>query len=256
MSTTPRADYKRLLTEAYDLDKPSAPPVSYAFYAALCQEQGGPVLEQMSGSGRYLVPLAAAGVDIDGVDASPDMLAACRRRCAEQEVAPGLYEQLLHELVLPRRYALVFNAAGSFGLVIDRDEARESLVRTLAHLRAGGLLALDVETTACAVPPAGRWSGRSWRRPDGSRLVLRDLSLSYDETEQVHLGLGIYESFVDGTLVETELDEWAQRYWDPLELAALLTDVGFSDVRVCRQLGTEPAGHDDESVAIYARRPS
>jgi SAM-dependent methyltransferase len=210
----------------------------------------------MSGSGRYLVPLASAGVDIDGVDASPDMLAACRRRCVERDVAPHLYEQRLHELALPRRYAFVFNVAGSFGLVVDRDEARESLVRTFAHLQTGGLLVLDVETTACATPRAGRWSGRSWRRPDGSRHVLRDLSLSYDENEHVHLALGIYESFVDGTLVEAELDEWAQRYWDPLELAALLADVGFSDVRVCRPLGTEPAAGGDEDVTIYARRAS
>jgi SAM-dependent methyltransferase len=210
----------------------------------------------MSGSGRYLVPLAAAGVDIDGVDASSDMLAACRRRCAEHGVAPHLYEQFLHELALPRRYALVFNAEGSFGLVVDRDEARESLVRTFGHLQVGGLLALDVETTACTTPPPGRWSGRSWRRPDGSWLVLRDLSLSYDGTEHVHLGLGIYESYVGGALVETELDEWAQRYWDPLELAALLADVGFLDVRVCRRLGTEPAAEGDEDVTIYARRAS
>ena len=49
----------------------------------------GPVLEVMCGSGRFLVPLAAAGIDIDGIDASEDMLAACARKCAEHGVTAG-----------------------------------------------------------------------------------------------------------------------------------------------------------------------
>src|SRR5207248_8049053 len=77
----PFAEYKRLLTEAYDLDKPEAPEQELARWMQFAREAYGPVLEVMCGSGRFLVPLARAGIDIDGVDASDDMLAACSQRC-------------------------------------------------------------------------------------------------------------------------------------------------------------------------------
>src|SRR3990172_1144329 len=124
-----RAEYKALLTEAYDLDKPEAPPEELAYYRRNIRARGEPVLEAMCGSGRFLVPLLEAGIDIDGVDASPDMLAACSARCAERGIAERLHQQLLHELDLPRRYRLIFAGGGSFGLIIDAAEVAESLRR-------------------------------------------------------------------------------------------------------------------------------
>ena len=84
----PFAEYKRLLTEAYDLDKPEAPEQEFARWLQFAREARGPVLEVMCGSGRFLVPLAEAGIDIDGVDASEDMLAACARN-ATSAVSPS-----------------------------------------------------------------------------------------------------------------------------------------------------------------------
>jgi len=54
----------------------------------------------MCGSGRFLVPLAEAGFDIDGVDASPDMLDSCRRKCRERDLSPALLEQFLEDVAL------------------------------------------------------------------------------------------------------------------------------------------------------------
>ena len=50
------------------------PPDVLAFYAGRIERCGEPVLELMSGSGCFLVRLVGAGFDIDGVDASADML--------------------------------------------------------------------------------------------------------------------------------------------------------------------------------------
>lgn len=96
-----RAEYKALLTEAYDLDKPEAPPGELAYYRQHIRACGEPVLEAMCGSGRFLVPLLEAGIDVDGVDASPDMLVACGARCADRGLEARTYEQFLHELDVP-----------------------------------------------------------------------------------------------------------------------------------------------------------
>src|SRR2546426_8874921 len=108
-----RAEYKALLTEAYDLDKPEAPPEPLAYYMRHIRACGEPVLEAMCGSGRFLAPLLAAGVDVAGVDASADMLAAWGARCLERWIKAGTYRHFLHELGLPRRRRLVLSRGRS-----------------------------------------------------------------------------------------------------------------------------------------------
>src|SRR5580692_11809206 len=57
-------------------------PKDLPFYQRQIAAHGGPVLELACGTGRLTVPLAAAGVDITGIDRSPSMLEAARDRAA------------------------------------------------------------------------------------------------------------------------------------------------------------------------------
>lgn len=238
-----RAEYRTLLTEAYDLDKPHAPPGELAFHRAQVEEHGTPALELMSGSARFLAPLLAAGLDVDGVDASPAMLAAAARRCAGLPLQQ--FEQALHQLDLPRRYRFAFCAAGSFGLVVRDEEVAASLRRIRGHLLPLGRVLLEVETPPASSGGRGRWGGRFWRRPDGATITLRDLG-RYDPVTQIEEAVGIYELFVDGRLVQTELNEWVRRFWTAEQITAALAAAGFTDVRV------SPAPHADDNSLIVA----
>ena len=52
-------------------------------------ESGQPALDVGCGSGRLLVPWVADGLDVDGVDASADMIEACRyAACASAATPP------------------------------------------------------------------------------------------------------------------------------------------------------------------------
>ncbi len=227
----PFAEYKRLLTEAYDLDKPKAPEEELARWTLFARRSHGPLLEVMCGSGRFLAPLANGGFDIDGVDASDDMLAACERKCSEAGVTVSLTRQFVQELELPRRYGLAFIAAGSFGLLVEENDYRVGLQRVYEHLEPDGELILEAETPAMAPRRTGRWFGRWWDRPDGARIVSRDIS-RYDPTMLVEEGLGIYELWVDGRLVETEMNNWVRRFWTDDTLADELRGAGFVAVDV------------------------
>ena len=127
----PLDSYKNLCTQFYDLNKTAPPQPAYDFYWGRYERAGGPVLEAMSGSGRFLIPFAQRGADIDGVDASPQMLAASRSKAAAANVTPGIYEQFLQELDLPRQYRFVFCPAGSFALIPPADQltALQALAR-------------------------------------------------------------------------------------------------------------------------------
>ncbi len=61
-----------------------------AFYVEEALASGGPVVELGVGTGRIALPVAAAGIDVIGVDASAEMLAVCLARAR----ASGLEERL------------------------------------------------------------------------------------------------------------------------------------------------------------------
>jgi hypothetical protein len=61
--------YKTLCTEFYDIDKPNAPKEALNFYLHYVEQANGRILEPMSRSGRFLIPLLERQYDIDGLDA-------------------------------------------------------------------------------------------------------------------------------------------------------------------------------------------
>jgi SAM-dependent methyltransferase len=141
--------YGPLCTAFYDGDKPTAPQDAVAYYRRRAADAMGAVLEPMCGSGRFLLPLLRAGIDIDGVDAAPAMLEACRRSAAREHLAPVLYGQRLEALALPRRYALAFVPSGSIGLV-ERSALPTALARLRHHLEPGATLLLELAQSADA----------------------------------------------------------------------------------------------------------
>ena len=43
-----------------------------------------------------MIPYLQAGLDVEGADSSPEMLAICRRKAAEAGLSPVLYQQPMH----------------------------------------------------------------------------------------------------------------------------------------------------------------
>jgi SAM-dependent methyltransferase len=251
-----RAEYGSLLTEAYDLDKPEAPAEELAYYRNQIERCGEPVLEAMCGSGRFLVPLLEGGVDIDGVDASPHMLAACAAKCAERGLRASLHEHSLHALDLQRRYRFIFAGGASFGLIVGTAEVEESLRRLYHHLLPGGSLVLEVETPPAApagADAAGRARPRKWTRPDGAEIVQR-YEGSYDSETNTQRGTLSYELWVSGERVAVEDNAWVLRYWEPEAFAAHLSAAGFEVVQAIDPY----RGRDAEGrvVSYLAQRPA
>ena len=99
--------YGKLCTQFYDITKPSPPEDAFKFYLDQARHVGGSVLELMCGSGRFLVPLLQQGIDIDGSDASADMLEVCRAKCESLGLKTNLYQQTIEETKLSRKYELI-----------------------------------------------------------------------------------------------------------------------------------------------------
>ncbi|MBN1459378.1 MAG: class I SAM-dependent methyltransferase, partial [Armatimonadetes bacterium] len=118
------------------------------FWLSLAEEAHGEVLEIACGTGRVLLPLAQAGVDITGMDISEGMLAVARRKLAEEAAEVSgrvtLVQGDMTEFELGRQFGLVIIPFSAFQVLLTRADQRASLQRCRAHLKARGRLAIDV----------------------------------------------------------------------------------------------------------------
>ena len=245
--------YRRICTEFYDIDKPRPPEEAYAFYRGHAERAKGSILEPMCGSGRFLLPLLADGFDIDGIDASSDMLQACRTKAEARGLAPRLYKQFLHELDLPQRYELVMIPGGSFGLVTDPGQINESLRRLHAHMTPAATLLMAIDRLMPDQPEEEPWGGRWVQRSDGARIVISWLR-HFNPEERVSHSVHRYEVIKDGRLLETEWEEFDLRLYEAEELSVLRESSGFTGIQMHGGYDLKPLEPADDTIIVECRR--
>jgi SAM-dependent methyltransferase len=113
------------------------------YFQAVIADGGQPALDLACGAGRVLMPLLEAGLDVDGCDISPDMVARCRERVEQAGYKPDLYQQAMHELDLPRSYRTIY-ICDSFGIGGHHRHDAEALHRCYQHLSPGGVLVFNL----------------------------------------------------------------------------------------------------------------
>jgi hypothetical protein len=248
--------YKRLCTEFYDIDKPAPPEDAFNFFLHYAERANAPILEPMCGSGRFLIPLLERGFDIDGADASPYMLQACREHCSRKGLRPVLHEQFLELIEMPRRYGLVIIPAGSFCLITEQAAIEEGLRRIYELMLPQSRLVLEIERLPSPLPLAGTasWSGRWIERPDGAKIIISWLS-EYNERERISRSIHRYDLCQGSELVETEFEDFVLRFYDQAEFHDLLIAVGFKDIKTFKAYQFRPPDENDQSLVFDCVRP-
>ena len=84
-------EYDGLAAELYDEFWNQEDLDDIPFFLHLAQTVEGPLLDAGCGSGRVLVPLAQAGLEVTGIDSSPAMVERCRANleAAATQRGPG-----------------------------------------------------------------------------------------------------------------------------------------------------------------------
>jgi SAM-dependent methyltransferase len=228
------------------------------YFRRFVEAGGGPALDVACGTGRLLVPWLEAGLDVDGVDVSEDMLALCRERAEREGLSPRLYAQPMHELDLPRRYRTIV-VCGGLGVGSSRERDVQALERFHRHLEPGGTLLLDNEVPYASTRLWPYWAKESraalpeeWRPPgdrrrgsDGAEYELRSRCLSLDPLGQsttLEMGARMWR---DGELVADETHPIDLMFYFRDELVLMLEQAGFRDVRVRGGYADEPDPEHD-----------
>jgi SAM-dependent methyltransferase len=223
--------YGSMAAEIYDIDKPHGAMPDTKFHLERFRDFQGAILEPACGTGRTLVPMLEAGLDVTGYDQSLDMLDRCRARCAERGFTPDLSRQSHEEFRYDRRFDAIIMPVGSFNLIDRFDTAMAVLRRFRDHLTPGGLLVLDIQSLL--VFSGTRVDRRQWTAENGDLLTIDGQRVKIDWIAQRDEAVLRYERWRDNKLVECQLEPMALRHWGLEEFALALGAAGFTDIRTC-----------------------
>lgn len=222
--------YGPLCTEFYDNDKPFAPADAVEFYMQRAFAAGGPVLEPMCGSGRFLLPLLRSGIEVEGVDDAFDMLEACRRHAAKRQLKPVLYKQSVEALSLPRRYRMAFVPSGSIGL-LECDGLKKALFSVLRHLEPGAPLLLELAIFDGGVDREKGLDPRIVQIDQETLIVYRCTARLSSGRDSIHYN-GSYEKWRNAELLAVEEEALVLWKREPAAFLQVLRDCGYVRARV------------------------
>jgi SAM-dependent methyltransferase len=208
------------------------------FYVEQARESGGPVLEIGCGTGRVLLPIAEAGIDVVGLDLSAEMLDAVRAKLTRLPPETQARVQLVHgdmrAFALGRRFPLVTIPYRSFLHLLSVDDQRRALACIHRHVRPGGRLVLnvwDIDAPFLAERlAAGAVARRTWSfaNPETGRLTVGWETFRYDATRQILDGDFVFDEYDDeGNVVAKRSVPLTLRWTNRFEMQHLLEGAGF-----------------------------
>ena len=113
-------------------------PEERAIVAALRDLAGdGPALELAVGSGRIAIPLAATGIEVDGIDIAASAIALIRAHPQGGAVNATVAD--ISDFALGRKYRLIYCVANSLFNVLTQDGQIRCLQLVAAHLAPDGV---------------------------------------------------------------------------------------------------------------------
>ena len=259
----PWDDYNEFVAEFYDHVVPYRNRPDIGFYTQMGKEAGEPVLELGCGTGRVLIPMARAGLEIVGLDLSTAMLSVCVERVASEpepvRAKVHLTQGDMRHFDFGRSFSLVTVPFRAFQHLLEIEDQLSCLRCIYRHLIPGGTLILDLfnpslerltdprALTEYEVEP-------EFVMPGGRRVVRRSRNLSRDLHKQILDAELVYEvTHPDGhqeRLVQRILLRYLFRY----EAEHLLARAGFAVAQVYADFEKNPYGSRYPGDMIFVAR--
>jgi SAM-dependent methyltransferase len=233
------------------------------FYLNRARSAEGKVLELGCGTGRVLIPIAAADCQIVGLDLSEYMLAICREKLQRQP------REVQGRVRLVQGNMADFDAGETFGLIaipfrpfqhlVSVDEHLSCLRCANRHLEIGGKLIFDlfqVKPQRMYDPvytkEAEDFSGIEL--PDGRKLRRTHRTVAFHRTEQFNdMEFAYYVTHPDGR-TERLAQAFPFRYFFRYEVEHLLGRCGFRVIDLFGDFDRSPLADDSPQMIFVAEK--
>jgi SAM-dependent methyltransferase len=231
-------EYERMDADIYDYFAPGLEG-DIEFYVEEAKRAGSPVLELGCGTGRILIPMAEAGINIVGLDRSQAMLSIARQKVEklspETQKRIELVEGDMRDFSLGRRFNLIMIPYRAFLAVLTPKDQREALACIREHLVYNGLLAfnifdpnLEIITEHSGHLGDALLRGTEFIKPQTGRRVIQWATRRFDREQQLLDQINVFEELDDnGTVVSKTCIPLKLCYVFRYEMQYLLELCGF-----------------------------
>lgn len=256
--TTPSYEYYGMLAEFWDLFRGDTSTwEDRFFFLDVVNTYGQPVLDVGCGTGRILLDFMQQGVDIDGVDNSPEMLARLKQKAEKLNLQPTVYRQEMDKLDLPRKYQIILVPSSSFQLLLDEKLPPTAISRFYAHLLPGGVLAMPFMTLWKQGDPLESDITREAVRPEDGATIRRWQYARFDTETELEHAIDRYEIIRGGKVIASEEHKQspATRSYTQEQAIGLYQRAGFENIQVFHEFTFEPVMPEDMIFSILGFKP-
>ena len=226
------------------------------FYLGLARAARGPVLDVACGTGRLLLPCLKAGLDAEGLDLFPGMLARLRQKATAMGFDPTLHTADMAGFRLPRRFALITITFNAFVHNLTTEAQLATLNACREHLQPGGLLAFDT-----AFP------GPAWiTQPGGTRELEMEIAhpetglpvrlwdtRTFDRVQQLQYSFNEIEMLdAAGKVTATHPSRTVIRWIYKTEMELLLRTAGFARWEILGNFDGRPLLNETDAMIVRA----
>lgn len=227
------------------------------FYLDVIKKSGEPALDVGCSSGRLILDYLSQGIDIDGVDISPEMIALCKQNAEKQGLKPNLYVQSMTELNLPRKYKTILVPSSSIQLLLEPGLPLQAMKRFYDQLEPGGTLVAPFMTIWVDTDPLeNEWTQETIRPEDGA-LVRRTGWSRFNPETNMEDTRDTWEVIQNGQIIESEVHEQAPatRSYTQAEAVALFEQAGFKDIQLFSEFTFDPVKPTDTLFSLTGIKP-
>ena len=228
------------------------------FWQALLKQFSGSFLEVACGTGRIMIPLLQAGLDIEGVDKSARMIDLLSEKGRKLGLEINAMNQAMETLGLGKTFSLIFIPGFSLQMIDSRDALIQALHGFHKHLEPGGRLAVslffpweELEDDG----PGGWRLRKKIKRADGSRLECRQSTRINTEEQSLTVKNRYTLLNPDREIVEEEHRDVKLLWFYPHEFHLLLDQSGFVLEETYSDYEFEPMDELTPHAVFLARKP-
>jgi SAM-dependent methyltransferase len=228
--------------------------VDSEFYARQMLEAGGPVLEIGVGTGRLFCDARQRGADVDGIDASPSMVARLHAKLAPEQRGRVRVADAV-TLRLDRSYRLIvapFRVLSHIPAVVDQLELLENVYQ---HLLPGGRFIFDLYVPSPKILEHGYSDSLDFdgEYAPGLRLQ-RYVTARSDIVRQVTYVTMRFVWDEDGGEEQAEW-QFEMRFFFRYEIEHLLARSRLELETIHGDFAGSPLGADSKEFVVTCRRP-
>ena len=229
------------------------------FYLQVIEEHGDPVLELGCGTGRVLIPIAKAGYEVWGLDASEKMLEVARRNVEKLEESVRKRIKLvrgdMRSFGLAKKFRTILVPFSTFLHLFSREEQESCLRCVREHLAEGGVFVVDVFAPRHDYLAKGEIFSLKKRFFDesGNEYFVYERS-RYDNAKQIVEVTRFYDRVLEDGTVKRIVVDFKLRYVFRYELEYLLELNGFEVAAVYGWYDKRPYDYKSGKMIFLARK--